>query len=180
MNKGKAMSRLWLQCVVVMLGVISFASYAQLLPNNSTLNTQSVERWMQSNRAMAPIMQMLDEMNTTADDLREFDTLTPTEQDKRIDAFLAEKEMLASANRIAVAQGWKSVGEYMRLSSKLGNAIAAYFLAQDLQQLPAEHAKALREKADPAILAVPETDIAFIKANEKTLQQYIQAYAAGR
>ena len=180
MNKGNAMSRTWFQYLAIVLGAISFASYAQLLPNNTTLNTQSVERWMQSNRAMAPIMQIVDEMNLTAEALREFDALTPTEQDKKIDAFLAGKKMLDAANRIAVGQGWKSVGEYMRLSTKLGNAIAAYFLVQDLQQLPAEHARALREKADPAILAVPETDIAFIKANEKTLQQYIQAYAAGR
>jgi hypothetical protein len=72
------------------------------------------------------------------------------------------------------------VGEYMRLSTKLGNAIAAYFLAGDLAQMPEEHAKALREKTDPAVMAVPEKDIAFIKANEKPLRQYIQAYAAGR
>lgn len=178
------MNRVWYQLIVIVMAittstVVSVAN-AQLLPDNSTLNSQSIERWMQSNRAMAPLMQLLDEMNATADALKAFDELTPIEQDKKIEAFLAEKNMLASAHRIATTQGWKSVGEYMRLSTRLGNAIAAYFLAQDLQQLPEEQAKALREKADPAILAVPESDIGFIKVHEKTLQQYIQAYAAGR
>lgn len=135
---------------------------------------------MQSNRAMAPIMQLLDGMNTTAEALKAFDELSPAQQDQRVNDYLMKKEMLEAANGIAVAHGWKSVGEYMRLSTKLGNAIAAYFLMSDLAQLPAEAATALREKADPAILAVPKTDIAFIKANEKPLQQYIQAYAAGR
>ena len=68
----------------------------------------------------------------------------------------------------------------MRLSSKLGNAIAAYFLFGDLDKLTEEQAKQLKEKADPAILAVPRSDIEFIKRNEKSLQQYIKAYGAGR
>ncbi len=40
--------------------------------------------------------------------------------------------------------------------------------------------KQLKEKADPAVLAVPKSDIDFIKKNEKALQKYIQAYGAGR
>jgi hypothetical protein len=160
--------------------MLAYIANAQLLPDNKTLNAQSVERWMQSNRAMAPIMQLLDEMNATAEALQAFDALSPVEQDQQISHFLTEKNTLAAANRIATSYGWKSVGDYMRLSTKLGNAIAAYFLTSDLAQLPEEHANALREKTDPTILAVPEKDIAFVKANEKPLQQYIQAYAAGR
>ena len=84
------------------------------------------------------------------------------------------------ANHIIQKHGWKSVGEYMRLSTRLGNAIAAYFLLGDLGEVTEEQARQLKEKADPAVLAVPRSDIEFIKRNEKTLQQYIQAYGAGR
>ncbi|HSX50943.1 MAG TPA: hypothetical protein VLF09_08310, partial [Cellvibrio sp.] len=85
-----------------------------------------------------------------------------------------------AANQIAQKHGWKSVGEYMRLSTKLGNAIAAYFLFADLGKVTQEQEQQLKEKADPAVLAVPKSDIEFIKRNEKALQQYIQAYGAGR
>lgn len=166
--------------VLVFLYCVSLGAQAQLLPDNKTLNKQSVQRWMQTNRDMEPILQVVDAMHPTDEAIKAFEALPAVEQDAKIHAVLAEKNMLTTANTITARHGWKSVGEYMRLSTKLGNAIAAYFLLGDLGRVNEEQKKALREKADPAVLAVPESDIAFVKANEKTLQQYIQAYGAGR
>ena len=174
------MYRQWLLFLGLIVGLSVGTANAQLLPNNNSLNAQSVERWMQSNRAMAPVMQLLDGLNPTAEALATFDQLPVAEQDQQINNFLSQKHMLDAANRIANSYGWKSVGEYMRLSTRLGNAIAAYFLTSDLAKLPEDQAQRLRETSDPAILAVPDTDIAFIRVNEQPLQQYIQAYAAGR
>ncbi len=159
---------------------MAVTAQAQLLPNNKTLNVQSVTRWMQSNRDLAPVMQVLDAMNPTADAMNHFDALTPEQQDAQIDAYLTEKNLLPMAQHLAKQHGWKSLGEYMRLSTRLGNAIAAYFSFGQLQNPTADELKAIREKADPAILAVPASDIAFVKANEPLLRAYIQAYAAGK
>lgn len=158
----------------------SVATQAQLLPSNSQLNAQSVQRWMETNRDIAPIMQALDTMNSTESDIKAFDALPAAEQDKKINAFLAAKNLQATADQVVQKHGWKSVGEYMRLSTRLGNAIAAYFLFGDMGKLTEEQAQQLKQKADPAVLAVPRSDIEFIKRNEKALQQYIQAYGAGR
>jgi hypothetical protein len=174
------MRRLIKYLVIVSCCFASLALHAQLLPNNKTLNGQSVARWMQSNRAMAELVSVLDAMNATPEAAAAFDALPALEQDQRINSFLQEHELLAKAQEFSRYYGWQSVGEYMRLGSRLGNAIAAYFLQSDLKNLPEEAAKAMREKADPAVLAVPATEIAFVKANEQTLQQYIKAYAAGR
>lgn len=164
--------------VFFLLG-ITVAANAQLLPN-ATLNTQSLQRWMQTNRDIAPIMQALDTMNTTDKEIKAFDALSAAEQDKKIDALLTSKNLQDLAQQIIQKHGWKSVGEYMRLSTRLGNAIAAYFLLGDMGKLTEEQAAQLKGKADPAVLAVPQSDIEFIKHNEKTLQHYIQAYGAGR
>lgn len=152
---------------------------AQFLPNNTALNVQSVQRWMDSNRDFSPVLQILDGMHKTDADLQLFDSLSATEQDQKINQFLQQKKLLETGNAIAAAHGWKSIGEYMRLSTKLGNAIAAYFLVDSMANLDAEQKKALREKADPAVLAVPAADINFVRANEKLLKQYIQAYSQG-
>jgi hypothetical protein len=170
------------RALVIFIGILglNLAANAQLLPSNANLNAQSVQRWMQSNRDMAPIMQVVDSMNTTDAEIKAFDTLPSTEQDKKIDAVLKSKNLQVTAEQIIHKHGWKTVGEYMRLSTKLGNAIAAYFLFGDLGKVTEEQAKQLKEKADPAVLAVPRSDIEFIKRNEKALQQYIQAYGAGR
>lgn len=152
---------------------------AQLLPNGS-LNAQSVQRWMQTNRDIAPIMQAIDTMNNTDASIKAFEALPAAEQDKKIDALLKAKNLQEMANTIIHKHGWKSVGEYMRLSTKLGNAIAAYFLFGDMEKMTEEQATQLKGKADPAVLAVPRSDIDFVKRNEKTLQHYIQAYGAGR
>jgi len=166
--------------LVLMLVLTSPLSFAQFLPNNSSLSVQSVQRWMDSNRDFARLIQSLDEMHKTEDDLKKFDALPATEQDQKIIAFLQEKKLLDSCNVIASRHGWKSVGEYMRLSTTLGNAIAAYFFTEETAKLSVEHKQALRAKTDAAILAVPQEDIVFVKNNEKLLKEYIQAYAKGR
>lgn len=149
---------------------------AQWLPDNKTLNAQSVQRWMHSNRDMASVLQVLDAMHADDEAMKAFESLSAPEQDKKIDAALAQHNMQVQAKAIAARHGWQSVGEYMRLSGRLGNAIAAYFLWGDLGRVGELEQQALREKADPAVLAVPQGDIAFVKANEKILQHYIQAY----
>jgi hypothetical protein len=174
------MSRVFISCIMWMLCIYSTSASAQLLPDNKNLNTQSVTRWMQTNRDIAPIVQLVDSMNTSDAALKSFESLPPAEQDQKINSLLKSNNLLDSANQITQKHGWKSVGEYMRLSTKLGNAIAAYFLFGDLGRVTEEQEKQLKEKADPAVLAVPKSDIDFIKKNEKTLQKYIQAYGAGR
>ena len=174
------MSRTFLIYITWMLSICSVSANAQLLPDNKNLNAQSVSRWMQTNRDIAPIVQVVDSMNATDAELKAFDALPPAEQDQRVDAVLKSNNLLETANQITQRYGWKSVGEYMRLSTKLGNAIAAYFLFGDLGKVTEEQAQQLKEKADPAVLAVPKSDMEFIKKNEKALQQYIQAYGAGR
>ncbi|WP_235425638.1 hypothetical protein [Cellvibrio mixtus] len=161
---------------LVFTGVVA---NAQLLPN-ATLNTQSVQRWMQTNRDIAPIMQAIDTMNNTDAKIKAFDALPAVEQDKKIDELLKSKNLQEMAKNITRQHGWKSVGEYMRLSTRLGNAIAAYFLFGDTEKMTEEQAKQLKGKADPAVLAVPRSDIEFVRRNEKNLQHYIQAYGAGR
>jgi len=173
------MSKLLLNCVAWTLLVCCASVSAQLLPDNKTLNVQSVERWMKTNRDIAPIVQVVGSLNTTDTALKAFEVLPPAEQDGKINEFLKSRDLLDSANRIVKKYGWKSVGEYMRLGAKLGNAIAAYFVFADLGKLTEEQEKQLKEKADPAVLAVPKSDIDFIKKNEKALQKYIKAYGAG-
>jgi hypothetical protein len=174
------MSRIFLNCITWMLCISCTSAVAQLLPDNKNLNTQSVARWMQTNRDIAPIVQVVDSMNATDAALKAFEALLPAEQDQRINTLLKANNLLESANQVTQKHGWKSVGEYMRLSTKLGNAIAAYFLFSDLGKVTEEQEKQLKEKADPAVLAVPKSDIDFIKKNEKGLRKYIQAYGAGR
>lgn len=170
----------FLNSIVGMLCLYCLSTNAQLLPDNKSLNTESVARWMQTNRDIAPIVQIVDSMNATDAALKAFEALPPTEQDQKINALLKSNNLLEKAGQITQRYGWKSVGEYMRLSTKLGNAIAAYFLFGDLGKVTEEQEKQLKEKADPAVLAVPKSDIDFIKKNEKALQKYIQAYGAGR
>ena len=174
------MSRVFFNCIIWILSICCASANAQLLPDNKSLNAQSVARWMQTNRDIAPIVQVVDSMNATDAALKAFEALPPVEQDQKINTALQANNLLESANQITQKHGWKSVGEYMRLSTKLGNAIAAYFLFGDLGKVTEEQQKQLTEKADPAVLAVSKSDIDFIKKNEKALQKYIKAYGAGR
>lgn len=166
--------------VLLSLLFVASSAMAQLLPDNTSLNANSLARWMQSNREFAPLIQVIDELNSTAESLAAFENLSTREQDVKIQEFLQRKNVYAAAKDVAQRHGWNSIGEYMRFSTTLGNAIAAYFLLGDLSSVSEEGGKALRDKADPAILAVPKSDIEFVRAHEKILKQYIQAYGLSR
>ncbi len=154
--------------------------HAQFLPDNTSLNVQSVQRWMSSNRDFASVMQKLDTMHKSEEELKKFEALPAPQQDAKITEFLQRNNLLQSVTAIAGRHGWKSPGEYMRLSTRLGNAIAAYFFAQEVAGLTEAQKKAVRAKADPAVLNTPNEDIAFVKSHETLLKAYIQAYASGR
>lgn len=161
---------------ILILLLISVSASAQFLPDNKTLNSQSLERWMQSAVAMSPVVDLIDSMHTTDEQIKQFDALTAAEQDQKIQQFLLQKQQADIANQMAKKYGWKSPGEFRRWSTRLGNAIAAYFSMKDMQGLTQDQIKQLQAKMDAAILAVPETDIQFVQQHEKQLQSYIQSY----
>lgn len=165
--------------VIAMFLFVSCAAHAQFLPDNASLNVESVKRWMNSNRDFANVVQVLEPMNKTEEDLKKFEALPAAEQDAKITAFLQKNNLLNTVQPIVSRHGWKSVGEYMRLSTRLGNAIAAYFFEEKMTHLSEDQKKALRAKTDSAVLNAPAGDIAFVKSNENLLKSYIQAYAQG-
>jgi len=167
-------------CTLWVLIFFCASSHAQFLPDNSSLNLQSVQRWMNSNRDLAGVVQALDAMHKTDDDVKKFDALPAVEQDQKIAVFLQENTLQESATAVAARHGWKSVGEYMRFSTRLGNAIAAYFFEQETMNLSDAQRQSIRAKTDPTVLQTPAADIAFVKNHEALLKNYIQAYAAGR
>ena len=153
---------------------------AQFLPDNINLNEQSVKRWMTSNRDFANVVQVLEPMYKSEDDLKRFEGLPAVEQDAKIASFLQKNNLNGVVQPIVLKHGWKSVGEYLRLSTKLGNAIAAYFFSQQVERLTPDQQKALRAKTDAAVLNAPKADVDFVKSHENLLKAYIQAYAQGR
>jgi|GEM_PF-614943 len=154
--------------------------YAQFLPDNTSLNVQSVQRWMDSNRDFVNVVQVLEPMHKSEEDLKKFELLPADEQDLQIAAFLKKNNLENVTRDIVARHGWKTVGEYMRLSTKLGNAIAAYFFSIEADKLTEDQRKALRAKTDSAVLNVPKEDIEFVRSHETLLKTYIQAYSAGR
>lgn len=166
--------------LIFILVVFCGAVDAQFLPDNTSLNVQSVQRWMDSNRDFADLVQVLEPMHKSEEDLKKFEALPAAEQDAQIAGFLQKNNLTSLIQPIVARHGWKSVGEYMRLSTRLGNAIAAYFFAQQIAGLTEDQKKALYAKTDTAVLKVPAEDVAFVKANEPLLKSYIQAYSQGR
>jgi hypothetical protein len=162
--------------VFLFFWVTAFTAQAQFLADNRSLNKQSVERWMTSAQAMSPVVELIDSMFATDEELTHFDELSPAEQDKKITNFLLEKKQLNQVMQLSSHYGWKSPGEFRRLGARLGNAIAAYFVKKDSEGLNEEQIRQLHEKIDAVILAVPAADIEFVENNEQQLQHFIRAY----
>src|SRR5687768_6266704 len=105
------MNRKFFNYMIWMLLFYCGQASAQLLPDNKTLNAQSVQRWMQTNREMAPVVQVIDTMNATEAALKAFESMSPVEQDQKINEVLKANNLLENANQVTQKYGWKSVGE---------------------------------------------------------------------
>lgn len=142
-----------------------------------TLTTDTLNRWMITTKAIKPFSELLDSMHKTQVEALAFEALSTYEQDKRVREYLTQHQHGDKLTVIIKAQGWKSVGDYMRTSTQIGNTIAAYFQEDIIANLPPEQAQAMREKADPAIAAIAKKDLEFIRNNIVTIQKFMQDYS---
>lgn len=136
-----------------------------------------LERWMITTTDMKPYAQLLEAMHPGEAEAKAFEALTAAEQDQQVKAFLAANKVYDKTTLLVKAQGWQSVGDYMRTSAQIGNAIAAYLHEDIVASLPAEQATAMRDNTDPAITAVPKADLEFIRRNIASIQQFFQTYS---
>lgn len=161
--------------------IFMLAASAQAQPLRVTPLTPAVlERWMVTTTDMKPYAELLEAMHTTEAEAKAkaFEALSAFEQDQQVKDFLTAHKVYDKATAVVKAQGWQSVGDYMRISTQIGNAIAAYLHEDIVASLPADQAQAMRENADPAIAAVSKADLAFIRRNIASIQQFFQIYSA--
>lgn len=170
----------WIRACALAMILVSVSSYtsAQFLPNNRDLSEESLGRWMNSNHAMSLLMDAIDTSLSTDELYMAFEALPDAEQDRVIADILEEHELTEQALRVMRHYGWKSIGEFRRYGTRLGNAIAAYFVWQDMQGLNDEQIALMQQTVDPVILAVTKEDIEFVAQHEKMLSRYIQSYAS--
>lgn len=141
------------------------------------LNNDTLDRWMLTTSDIKPFSELLDSMHKTQVEALAFEALTAFEQDKRVNEFLALHHRGEKLAAVVKARGWASVGDYMRTSTQIGNAIAAYFQEDIIARLPSEQAQIMRAKIDPAIAAVAKKDLEFIRANIASIQKFMQEYS---
>lgn len=168
-------------CVIVVLLLISVAAHAQFLPTNKIsskpLTNETLNRWIETNKVIHDYQRVIDEMLPTDAEARAFEQLTSVEQDRIVNKYLQQKGMFEPFNSNMIKLGWTGVADYMRTSTQIGNAIAAYLQADKLAKLSPEQANAVLEKTDPAVRAVTKGDLEFIRSNIKIIRQHIQGYA---
>lgn len=167
------MLRVFLLCSLFVFSVGVSAQSLLIKP----LDSDTLNRWMQTTQSIKPYATLLDAMHATEAEALAFEALSAPQQDKQVNAFLKQKQLDITLNALVTAQGWKSVGDYMRISSKIGNAIAAYFQEGMLARLPPEQAIILRENTDPAIKAVPDADLAFVRDNIASIETFMRSYS---
>lgn len=142
-----------------------------------SLNDEILNRWMITTNEIKPFSELLDSMHKTETEALAFEALTTLEQDKKVQEFLVQHQVEKKMTALVKSRGWKSVGDYMRTSAQIGNAIAAHFQEDIIANLPPEQAQALREKMDPAIVGVSSQDLQFVQKNIVTIQKFMQDYA---
>ena len=178
MNKLKIISRL---NVFIALCLFCGFANAQFLPANKVqskpLTKEILTRWIETNKVIHDYQKTIDEMLPTDAEAKAFEQLTSVEQDRMVNQYLQKKGMFEPFNSNMIKLGWTGVADYMRASTQLGNAIAAYLQADKIATLPPEQAKAIVDKTDPAVKAVTKADLDFVRANIVTIRQHIVGYA---
>lgn len=172
-----------IQFLITLVVSLFFSVYAQaqFLPANTVaakpLTKEVLMRWINTNKAIHEYQTLIDEMLPTDAEAAAFDKLSSIEQDRIVNNYLQRKGMFEPLNGNMVKMGWTGVADYMRFSTQIGNAIAADLQAERIAAMTPEQAKAIMDKTDPAVKAVPKADLEFIRANKKLISQHIQSYA---
>lgn len=166
---------------VFLLMCLSCLTQAQFLPANKVpaapLTKEILSRWIATNKAIHDYQKLIDDMLPTDAEAKAFDQLSNVEQDRIVNKYLQTKGMFEPLNGNMIKLGWTGVADYMRVSTQIGNAMAAYLQVGILARMPPAQAKAMLEKSDPAVKAVTKGDLAFISANMNTIRQHIQGYS---
>ena len=175
----KSWGRALLVCAVFVCGAASaqFLSVAQTV---KPLNISLLNRWMETNKAISSYQSVINDMLPTDAEASAFDKLSSPEQDRLVNSYLQRKGMFEPLNSNMIKLCWSGVADYMRASSQIGNAIAAELQEERVAALTKEQAKAIMDKADPAVKAVSKADLDFIRKNKALISQYIQNYSASK
>ena len=167
--------------IVAALLLISGFSHAQFLPNNKAqaapLTKELLNRWIETNKTIRDYQKTIDEMLPTDAEAKAFEQLTSVEQDRIVNKYLQQKGMFEPFNSNMIKLGWTGVADYMRVSTQLGNAIAAHLQVEKVSKLPPEQAKAIIDRTDPAVKAVTKADLDFVRVNIATIRKHIMGYA---
>jgi hypothetical protein len=171
----------FIRTLMVFLLCLSGIAQAQFLPANKVpappLTKEILSRWITTNKSIHDYQKLIDEMLPTDAEAKAFEQLSNVEQDRIVNKYLQTKGMFEPLNSNMIKLGWTGVADYMRVSTQIGNAIAAYLQVGILAKLPPAQAKAMLEKTDPAVKSVTKGDLAFITANMDTIRQHIQGYS---
>ena len=167
--------------IFIVLFLFSGICAAQFLAANkipsSHLTQEILARWIKTNNELHTYQAVIDEMLPTDAEAKAFELLTWVEQDKIVNTYLQKKGIYEPLHEKIKQLGWKSVADYMRSCSQIGNALAAYFQGDIVARMPPDQAKAMMENVDPAVKAVTKEDLEFVRANIKTIRAHIQGYA---
>lgn len=159
--------------LLIMVGVSAQSSLAK------PLNEDILKRWMVTTNELKPYAELLGAVNANEQEAVAFETMPDKQQDKKVKAFLIKNRVYDQTTKIVKKNNWKNVGDYMRSSTQLGNAIAAYMQESIIASRPDDEAQAIREHTDPALIAVAKEDLEFIRSNAPAIKTFMQAYSQG-
>lgn len=141
------------------------------------LDNDTLNRWMITTTELKPYSELLESINATEEEAIAFEAMSPAKQDQKITDYLKSKDAYDVMTQLVKKHGWYNIGEYVRKSTQIGNAIARYLQEDIMAGLPPEEAQAMREKSDPAVAAVTDADLEFVRKNISTLQTFMKLYS---
>lgn len=162
-----------LVCLLTAL-LISSVSFAE-----RALESADVDAWLSTTEKLMPMQEVFEKMgqgSTIADKYteEEFKALDQATQDEVMDDMLKEQGAYDDIYGVLNQYDWSSAGEYMRVSSRLGMAIAAHMREEMMKSLPAEQRQMMAEMAGP-VDANPE-DVALVAKNWDKLSTFMGQY----
>lgn len=163
---------------LLVVGLITIAGVVQA---ERALSSKDVDSWLATTEKLMPMQSVFEKMgeNSTFAGYTEeqFKALPESKQDDVMDDLLKEHGAYDDVYAVLNQYDWSSAGDYMRVSSRIGQAIAAHMRAQMMQSLPAEQRKMMEEMTGP-VTANPD-DVALVSKNwdkvSSFMGQYMQA-----
>ncbi|BFM20833.1 hypothetical protein [Gilvimarinus japonicus] len=141
------------------------------------LNSATLDKWLATTTEFIPMQDVFERISQESEITKkytqdEFKAMDVEEQNKLMDQLLKDEGVYDDVYKVLNQKDWDSAGSYIRISTRIAQAIQVHMQNMMLKNLPAEQAQMVKEMMGGDVTADPK-DVELVSKNWSKISRFI-------